>query len=188
VPAKRAGILGPLEKLSQPLNGPLSRFTLWLPVASLASVALGIARGAVDALLDLGLKKTPAYSTSTLAGRSSAQMQLGRAEAVLGAARCYLHDSVRKAWDTACGGEMLTQRNKIDIQLAASHALQSAAEVVQLVHQAAGTSAIRREYAFERRFRDVHVLTQHAFASFNRFESVGKLLFGQPTDWPFLTL
>jgi alkylation response protein AidB-like acyl-CoA dehydrogenase len=188
VPAKRAGTLGPLKALPKALNGPLYRFTLWLPVASLAAVALGAARGAIDALLDLGAKKTPAYSASTVAGRPSAQMQLGRAEAALGAARSYLYDSVTKAWETASLGEMLTQRNKIDIQLAAAHALQSAAEVAQLVHQAAGTSAIRREHEFERRFRDIHVLTQHAFASFNRFESVGKLLFGQPTDWPFLTL
>jgi len=41
---------------------------------------------------------------------------------------------------------------------------------------------------FERRFRDVHTLTQHAFTSINRYESVGKLLFGQPGDWPFLEL
>jgi hypothetical protein len=39
-----------------------------------------------------------------------------------------------------------------------------------------------------RRFRDIHVLTRHAFASFNRFESVGKLTFEQPADWPFLML
>jgi alkylation response protein AidB-like acyl-CoA dehydrogenase len=188
VPAKRVGTLGPIKALPKLLSGPLYRFTLWLPVASLAAVALGTARGAIDALLDLGAKKTPAYSASTVAGRASAQMQLGQAEAVLGAARSYLYESVAKAWGTASRGEMLTQRNKIDIQLAAAHALQSAAEVAHLVHQAAGASAIRREYAFERRFRDIHVLTQHAFASFNRFESVGKLLFGQPTDWPFLTL
>jgi indole-3-acetate monooxygenase len=188
VPANRVGTLGPITALPKVLNGPLYRFTLWLPVAALASVALGAARGTIDALLDLGAKKTPAYSTATVAGRSSAQMQLGRAEAVLGATRAYLYESVAKAWETASRGEMLTQRNKIDIQLAAAHALQSASEVAHLVHQAAGTSAIRRECAFERRFRDIHVITQHAFASFNRFESVGKLLFGEPTDWPFLTL
>ncbi len=147
--------------------------------------------GAIDALIDLGTKKAPAYGASTVAGRPSAQMQLvklGGAEAILGAARACLYDSVGRAWETASGGEMLTQRNKIDIQLAASHAVQSAAEVAQLVHQAAGSSAIRREHAFERRFRDIHVITQHAFASFNRFESEGKLLFSQKTDWPFLTL
>jgi len=188
VPARRVAPLGPIKTLPKPLDGPLYRFTVWLPVAALASVALGAARGSIDALIDLAGKKTPAYSASTVAGRSSAQMQVGRAESVLGAARAYLYDSVTKAWETACRGEMLTQRNKIDLQLAAAHALQSGADVAQLVHQAAGASAIRRENAFERRFRDIHTLTQHAFAGFNRFESVGKLLFGQPTDWPFLTL
>jgi alkylation response protein AidB-like acyl-CoA dehydrogenase len=188
VPAKRAGALGPITTPPPILDGPLYRFTHWVPVAALTAVGLGAARGAIDALLDLGARKTPAYSPSTVAGRSSAQMQLGKAEAILGAARAYLFDSVAKAWETASAGQMLTQRNKIDIQLAAAHAAQSSAEVAQLVHQAAGTSSIRREQPFERRFRDINVLTQHAFSSFNRFESVGKLLFGQPTDWPFLTL
>jgi indole-3-acetate monooxygenase len=188
VPEKRAGVMRPLTQLPNALNGPLYRFTLWLPISGIAATALGGARGAIDSLVELGAKKTPAYAGSTVAGRAAAQMQLGRAEALLGAARAYLYDAVAKAWETACGGEMLTQRNKIDIQLAASHAVESALEIANLVHQAAGTSAIRQGQAFERRFRDLHVLSQHAFTSANRFESVGKMLFGQPTDWPFLML
>jgi alkylation response protein AidB-like acyl-CoA dehydrogenase len=83
---------------------------------------------------------------------------------------------------------MPDRRQKINIQLAASHAVEAAAQVIDLVHQAAGTSSMRRDAPFERRFRDVHTLTQHAFTSINRYESVGKLLFGQPGDWPFLEL
>ena len=188
VPASRFGLLGPVKELREPLSGPLYRFGHWLAVASLPSVGLGCARGALDALLDLGSRKTPAYGASTLARRPSAQAQLGRAEALLGAARAYLFETVSRVYDTACRGEMPASREKIDIQLAASHAVESAAEVVNLVHQAAGTSAIRRDQPFERRFRDIHTLTQHAFTSINRYESVGRMLFGQPTDWPFLAL
>ena len=34
-------------------------------------------------------------------------------------------------------------------------------------------------------FRDVHTLTQHAFGSAQRFESVGGLMLGSETDWGF---
>ena len=56
------------------------------------------------------------------------------------------------------------------------------------VHQAAGTGAIREEQPFERYFRDAHTMTQHAFVSASRFESVGKLMFGLETDWPFFAM
>ncbi len=186
VPAHRVGALGPLQEMPKLLACPINRFTLSLPIAAAAAPALGGARGAIDLLIELGAKKTPAHASSPLAGRSAAQMQLGRAEALLGAARAYLYDAVETGWETACRGEMLTPRNKIDIQLASSHAVEAAIEVARLVHQAAGTSAIRQEQSFERRFRDLHTLSQHAFVSHNRFESVGKFLFGQPVDWPLL--
>jgi alkylation response protein AidB-like acyl-CoA dehydrogenase len=188
VPSKHAGVLAPLERLPKCLEGPLYRMTVWFPTAALASPALGNARAAIDALLDLGAKKTPGYGSAILAARSAAQMQLGEAEALLGAARAYLYESVENAWSTALQGQFLSQREKISIQLAATHAVQSSAKVVELVHQAAGTTAIRKEFPFERYFRDAHVITQHAFVSLNRFESVGKLLFGQSTDWRLFSL
>lgn len=188
VPSRRVGLLAPLENLPKTLAGPLYRMTFWFPVPSLAAPALGNARAAIDALVDLGTRKTPAYTQSTVAARPAAQMQLGQAEAMLGAARAYLYESVEAGWQAAQQGRFLNQREKITIQLATSHAIHTSAKVVELVHQAAGTTAIRQEHPFERYFRDAHVITQHAFASMNRFESAGKLLFGQETDWPFLNM
>jgi alkylation response protein AidB-like acyl-CoA dehydrogenase len=149
---------------------------------------MGVARAAIDSLVELGGKKTAAYAGSTVAARPAAQMQLGEAEALLGAARAYVYESLEAGWQTVRQGQLLSQREKIAIQLATSHAIHSSAKVVELVHHAAGTSAIRRGQPFERYFRDVHVITQHAFGSMNRFESVGKPLFGQETDWPFFTM
>jgi alkylation response protein AidB-like acyl-CoA dehydrogenase len=187
VPFHRVGTLAPVNTLPKAIDGPLCRLSLWLPVASLAAVALGNARAAIDALLTLGSKQ-PAYTGATVATRPAAQMQLGQAEALLGAARAYLYDSVRTAWNVVSQGRFLTQSEKIMIQLAATHAVSSSAQTVDMVHQAAGTSAIRLEHPFERCFRDAHVITQHAFTSMNRFESAGKLLFGQETDWAFFSL
>jgi alkylation response protein AidB-like acyl-CoA dehydrogenase len=188
VPGHRVGVVAPLEKLPKMFDAPLYRMTVWLPVASLAAPALGVARAAIDSLVELGSQKTPAYSGSPLAGGPAAQAQLGAAEAMLGAARAYIYEALEAAWRTAMQGQFLSMPQKIAIQLAASHAIRSSAKVVELVHQAAGTSAIRREQPFERYFRDVHVITQHAFGSASRFESVGKLLFGKETDWPFFAM
>ena len=120
--------------------------------------------------------------------RPVVQRQVAQAEALLGSARAYLYESLREGWDSACQGHMLDQQQKIKIQLATSHAIRAAADAVDLVHEAAGTSGIRQEQRFERYFRDVHAMTQHAFGSVARLESAGKLLFGQETDWPFFNM
>jgi alkylation response protein AidB-like acyl-CoA dehydrogenase len=188
VPTRRTAILAPLTRPAKGFEGPLYRLTIWTAVAALAAPALGIARAAIDALIGLSGMKTPNYTKTTLRERPVAQFQAGQAEALLGAARAYLHGSLLDAWESAVQQQAISLEQKIKIQLASSFAMQAAAQAVDLVHTAAGTSAIRLEQPFEKHFRDVHVLTQHAFASANRYESVGKLLFGLGTDWPFFAL
>ena len=82
------------------------------------------------------------------------------------------------------GAEIILDQ-KLKMQLATSHAIVCAAKAVELVHAAAGTSSIRNEYQFQRYFRDVHTITQHAFASASRYESVGALMLGAESDWGF---
>jgi alkylation response protein AidB-like acyl-CoA dehydrogenase len=61
----------------------------------------------------------------------------------------------------------------------------AACQAVDLLHAVAGTTGIREEHRFQQYFRDVHTLSQHAFSSAGRFESLGKLLLGRESDWPF---
>ena len=74
------------------------------------------------------------------------------------------------------------------MQLAGTHAANEAAAAVDLVCIAAGSSAARMEYRFERLWRDVKTITTQAFCSPGRYESVGQVMFGVPTDWPFFNL
>jgi hypothetical protein len=63
--------------------------------------------------------------------------------------------------------------------------VQAAATAVRLVHEVAGSSAIRNSQPFAGHFRNVHTVTQHAFTSVSRYESVGQLMLGLPPEWPF---
>jgi alkylation response protein AidB-like acyl-CoA dehydrogenase len=188
VPARRTAVLAPLVRPAKGFEGPLYRLTIWTAVAALAAPALGIARAAIDDFIDLSRRKTPNYTQMTLRERPVVQSQAAEAEALVCAARAYLHESLRQAWESAAQGDMISREQKVSIQLAASFAMEASAKAVRLVHTAAGASAIRLEHPFEKHFRDVHVLTQHAFASASRYESVGKLLLGLETDWPFFAL
>lgn len=188
VPTRHAALLVPLQKPGSAYTGPLYRFTIWASIAALASVATGIARGAIDELLNLAARKTPSYGIKPLSDRSTVQMFIGQAEATLGAARAYLYEALAEVWGEALQGHTIDMTRKIKLQLAATHAADAAAQAVDLVHAAAGTTGIRDEHPFQRHFRDVHTITQHGYISASRYESVGQLLFGVPVEWPFFTL
>jgi indole-3-acetate monooxygenase len=117
-----------------------------------------------------------------------AQRQIAQAEATLNAGRAYLFHTFEQNWEAALRAEPLMETRKIQIQLAATHALDCAARAIDLVHAAAGTSAIRNENNFQQWFRDVHTMTQHGFVSASRYESAGALMLGAETDWGFLSL
>ena len=110
---------------------------------------------------------------------------MAEAEATLGAGRAYLYTTFQENWDAAVQGAELTLDRKLKMQLATTHAIVCAAKAVELVPAAACTSSIRNEYQFQKYFRDVHTITQHAFASASRYESVGALMLGAESDWGF---
>jgi alkylation response protein AidB-like acyl-CoA dehydrogenase len=116
------------------------------------------------------------------------QSQLARAEAELGAARAYVYEALADAWGSALQGEWISAEQKVKLQLATSHGILAAARAVDLIFASAGTTAIREAALFQKYFRDVHTITQHAFGSASRFESAGQLLLGLDTDWPFFAL
>lgn len=188
VPRHRAArLLAPENRRSLPkgFEGPLYRCTVWPAVSSLSFVATGIARAAVEELAALATKKTPAYMPAPLRERSSAQSQVAQAEAKLGAARAYLYEAAHEAWENGVAGRFISLPQKRKVQLAAVQAAGAAADAVDLVQAATGSSGIRKEHRFERHFRDVHSITQHAYVSGARYESVGKSLFGLESDWGF---
>lgn len=188
IPERHTAPVGPLAEPGEAFQGALYRLATWFPIALCAVPALGIGRNAIDALIDLARVKTPSFTPSTLARRQVAQRQVAEAEATLGAGRAYLFETFRENWAAALGGEPLDQDRKVRMQIAASHALACAAKAVDLVHAAAGSSAIRNENRFQQWFRDVHTMTQHVFVSASRYKSAGALMLGVETDWAFFTL
>ena len=185
IPERHTALLAPLEKPGTAYQGPLYRLTIWVPIALLAPPALGLAHAAIDDLIALARTKTPSYTGSSLGQRQVVQRQVAEAEATLGAGRAYLYTTFQENWDAAVQGTELTLDRKLKMQLATTHAIVCAAKAVELVHAAAGTSSIRNEYQFQKYFRDVHTITQHAFASASRYESVGALMLGAESDWGF---
>jgi indole-3-acetate monooxygenase len=163
--------------------GALYSFPLFgLLAIGIASVALGVARGAIEDLTSLAGAKTPAAGRRTLAERATVQAQVARAEAALRAARALVLGEADAAWAAAERAGEMPERHRLGLRLAASHATEAAAEVVTAMYHAGGGTSIYDSSALQRRFRDVHVATQHMMVAPTTWELGGRLLLGLPTD------
>jgi alkylation response protein AidB-like acyl-CoA dehydrogenase len=145
---------------------------------------LGVARRAVDTVTELARTKTPVASSGLLKERSSAQVQLGKAEAILRSGRLLLLDTVDEAWQRCIDGEPHSLEQKADLLLAGAHAMSSAVQAVELACNIAGTTAFRATNPLERCFRDVQTMRHHVFASEARYGTFGQVYLGVDPDFP----
>src|SRR5262249_21526704 len=159
--------------------GPLYTFPIFaLLTPSLAAVSLGIGRGAIDALADLAAHKIPTGFTEPLRYLPRIQTAVARAEAKLQSARAFLFQTYATAWQDVSAGRPITQQQRAMLRLAAVNASDSAAEAVDLMYVAGGSSAIYTRNPLERAFRDIHVVTQHIMVQPVQYEAVGSALLG----------
>ncbi len=181
-------ILGPLDSLNAPYDGPLYRCGPIVATPFVSVVCLSSANNALNKALDLASTKTPAFMRSTVGDRPVAQAQLAEAKSKIVAARLYLHQAIDDIWQEALRGKRTSDELKVALQLASCFGTQSASEALDLIYAVVGGSGIHRTQPFERYHRDVRTLTQHAFTSTTRYESAGKVMVGRETDWVFLKL
>jgi indole-3-acetate monooxygenase len=147
-----------------------------------AHVALGIARGFMDAFMALAAHKTPREARSTLKDNPMVQFEVALCEAKWKSARHYLRANIREAWQEIQSGRKPTDAQRVDIRLAATHAIHSAKEVVATLYESAGASAILKSGPFERRFRDINTVTQQLQGRKAHYESAGRFMLGVPID------
>lgn len=167
--------------------GALYRFTTTsLFAVGFASVALGIARSVLDAFLRLAQEKTPRGAASPLRENARVQAETALAEVRLRSARMFLFQSLREIWEEAVRGERVTIDQRMTIRMAATHAIHQAKDVVDAVYQAAGTTVVFESSPFERRFRDMHTVSQQLQGRHAHFETVGRHLLGLEADTRFI--
>ena len=161
-------------------RGPLYAFTMQgLYAVGVAGVALGIARAMLAAFSDLAQTKAP-RGRPRLADDAATQSDYARAEAKLGAGQAYLASILNDVYERANDIAPIGIEDRAMVRLGCSTAIQNAVEVADWVHRAAGVSAIFPGSPFERRFRDIHTLSQQIQSRPAHFEAVGQVLLGNP--------
>jgi indole-3-acetate monooxygenase len=150
-------------------------------VSCIATVALGIARAAIEALIEIASSKTSAGSATVLRDKALAQADMARAEALLRSGRAFLFDELGAMWNNAVAGRSISLQERAQVRLAAVHAAQCAIQATDLMYQLGGGASLFQGGRLERCFRDVHAAGQHvAVSPLSNLEPIGRVLFGLP--------
>jgi indole-3-acetate monooxygenase len=161
-------------------HGPLYSFTIYqLFGSSFPAIALGIARTMLDDFCKLAQAKTPMGQTTVLRDNAVVQSQVGVAQSQLAAARSFFLDAWREIWQAAQSGS-ITIDQRVRLRMASSHLSHTARQVCETVYLAAGATAIFESNSFERRFRDMHAVSQQSQSQFSIFEAIGRYFLGLP--------
>ena len=173
------------ESWALPLAGPPPDSTgpayrvpnLSLAHSAFASLALGGAGAALEDFGALATSKTAFLTSVPLHAVAGVQGVLGRGHARVQSALAYRDRSLQRIWAEAVDG-VVTDAARAEVRLAATLGVEIALDVIDSVYRFAGTSGVFGDSPLQRRFQDIHVLSQQVFGRPAHYENVGRLLLG----------
>ena len=173
--------------------GPLYAFP-FIFASKTSPVALGIARHAVDVLIETATRKSARRYTvgeqlepaKMMRDDVFIQEAVGRADTTLTSARAYLFEVMGDLWTTLLRGGEPTPTQVARFTTAHAYVVGLCVDVVQLVFKAAGGTAVYQKGPLDRCLRDVLTMNQHVIGTLRTYEMAGRLHLGlEPLRWLF---
>ena len=143
-----------------------------------ATVALGVARTALDFAINLAKRKTQQGSTNVLSVDTTTQRLIGQSEASWHSARAFLDEAVNQMWQCAVENHRLDTQERINVRLAGTHAIRTSADIVDTAYSLCGSSAIFDSTTIQRCFRDAHTIRQQIQGRPNHYDTAGQFYLG----------
>ena len=153
-----------------------------LYASGFCGTALGIARAMLTSFTDLAVDKRPPLAKRTLRDTGMVQYEVAQAEARIRAARAFVLSELSDIWQEVGASGALSIANRMRIRLATTFAIHEAKAAADTAYDLAGATAIFIGNDFERRFRDIHTVTQQQQGRKAHLQSVGAFLLGLPPD------
>jgi alkylation response protein AidB-like acyl-CoA dehydrogenase len=179
------GLFIPDGFISEPRRGALlgEDPAFHIPITSrfgapFAFVGLGIALGALDALIEIAEGRAALGSSTPLRERPDVQIDVARARALVESGRAFVERTWAAMVDKVGRGERLTVEDQVLLRLSYVTAAENAAAATEIVQRSAGSAGIYESERIERCWRDAHVVPAHAMVSSRNLSQVGRVLLG----------
>ena len=149
-----------------------------------AAICLGIARAAIDTLLDLGCSKVTVDPGPGLRDRPAVQSMLASSTAALEAARLLMRDALGDLWNACLSGTPVSDIQRARMWGSIVHTAQTAKTTVTSMYEAAGASALYMDCHIEQAHRDIHAVLQHIVLQHFWLEQAGRIRLGLKSTHP----
>jgi alkylation response protein AidB-like acyl-CoA dehydrogenase len=167
------------------IDEPLTRYPALAYAAQvLAVVTLGAARGALNFTHETGAAHASITGGAAKGNRPVYKSGLARAEADLRSARAFFYEATDGVWRKAVEDEIITDADKAELRLCATHAAHVGRAVVLQAYDLAGTGAIYENHPLQRFLRDAMIPAQHAMLQANTYEAAGAVMLGLDAGIP----
>jgi len=144
-----------------------------------SAVIYGIARAALDSLIELAGGKTPRGRTGALLCESpQVQDAVGRADAILESGRVYRNAMITELWTTTASGQETTLEQRARCRLASTRTADSAREAMDMVYRYGGSTSFKRESRLSECWRDLHTVGQTVTIAPEWYPICGRVLLG----------
>jgi alkylation response protein AidB-like acyl-CoA dehydrogenase len=140
--------------------------------------AIGVARRALDTIVEMAPSKHRGMPPSPLAERGALQRDLAELDLRLRAARALALECNRKAWNIVVDGQKPDVQMQADLRAVAVFATDVALDVVRQAYRYAGGGAVYKPNVLERAMRDLHTASQHLVVSTSAYEIHGQAILG----------
>jgi alkylation response protein AidB-like acyl-CoA dehydrogenase len=160
--------------------------SLSMYAAGFAGVATGCARATLAAFIELARDKIPRGARITMRNNHVIQREVAQSEVRVSSAWGHLIRSLEDITEAVRARGHITIDERMAIRLNATYCIHTAMEVIDILYQAAGATAIFDENPFERPWRDVHSVSQQIQGRQAHFETVGAYLMGLEADTSWL--
>ncbi|MCY3884542.1 MAG: acyl-CoA dehydrogenase family protein [Gammaproteobacteria bacterium] len=141
-------------------------------------VALGVARSAIDCVIELSKSKRAQFARDTLSEDPVVQSKIGQAQAIVEGARALLDETVHDVWKNVGQARQISVDDRIRLRLVGTHAIRQSANAVDIVYNLSGSTSIFANQAIQRKFQDAHVITQQVQGRESHYQTVGAHLLG----------
>ena len=146
--------------------------------AGFSTVALATAKASIDIAVDFASAGQSGRKQALMRDQGTVQRSIGEARAIYSASRAFLRESMSTVWQSANSQGSLTLEERINLRLASTHAIRTSANVVDICYNLCGSGAIFASNPIQRRFQDIHVITQHLQGHPTNYESAGQFFLG----------
>jgi alkylation response protein AidB-like acyl-CoA dehydrogenase len=144
-----------------------------------AAVTVGIATGAVQDVVNVAKQgKRPTFSARRLSEDPVFHDRLGQAYMRTRAARALLY-SQAVVVESAMNGVVLPDIDRVGLRATCHHVTALAVDAVDTVYTLARSAAIPHSSPLQRRLRDIHTATQHAWNSSDASQALGARLLSE---------